>query len=47
MLDGLAGFASAIAGFLKPLPIFVALVSSLVGFMIGALPGLTATMASR
>jgi putative tricarboxylic transport membrane protein len=45
MLDGLAGFASALAGFLKPLPIFVALVSSLVGFVVGALPGLTATMA--
>jgi putative tricarboxylic transport membrane protein len=45
MLDGIAGLASALGTFLKPVPIAVALLSSLVGFIVGALPGLTATMA--
>ncbi len=45
MLDGLANFGSALATFFKPIPILVALASSLSGFVIGALPGLTATMA--
>jgi putative tricarboxylic transport membrane protein len=44
MLDGILGFLTALAGFLKPVPIALALMSSLVGFVIGALPGLTATM---
>jgi len=44
MLDGIIGFAQGLATFLKPLPIALALLSSLIGFVIGALPGLTATM---
>ena len=45
MLDGIFGFAQGLATFMKPVPIALALLSSLVGFVIGALPGLTATMA--
>lgn len=44
MFDGIIGFAQGLAIFLKPVPIALALLSSLVGFVIGALPGLTATM---
>jgi len=44
MLEGLALFGSSIAGFLTIESVFWALVSSLVGVIIGALPGLTATM---
>ena len=44
MFDGIIGFFSSLAGFMTPSSIFYALVSSLVGFIIGALPGLTATM---
>jgi putative tricarboxylic transport membrane protein len=44
MLDGMLGFLNALAGFLKPVPLALVLISSLVGFVIGALPGLTATM---
>ena len=44
MFEGLFQFGHAIAGFLDPLSIGLILLSSLVGFIIGALPGLTATM---
>jgi putative tricarboxylic transport membrane protein len=44
MLDGILGFLTALAGLLRPVPVGLALLSSLVGFVIGALPGLTATM---
>ena len=44
MLDGLVGFFQSLAGFMTPASIAYALVSCLVGFVIGALPGLTATM---
>jgi putative tricarboxylic transport membrane protein len=44
MLDGLLGFFQSLAGFLTPASIAYALISCLVGFVIGALPGLTATM---
>jgi putative tricarboxylic transport membrane protein len=44
MLDGILGFLTALAGFLRPVPVGLALLSSLIGFVIGALPGLTATM---
>ena len=44
MLEGLALFGSSIAGFLTIESVFWALASSLVGVLIGALPGLTATM---
>jgi putative tricarboxylic transport membrane protein len=44
MLDGALGFFQALGGFLQPVPIGLALLSSLIGFVIGALPGLTATM---
>ncbi len=44
MLDGLLQFGHAIAGFLDPLSLGLILLSSLVGVVIGALPGLTATM---
>ena len=44
MLEGLALFGSSIAGFLTIESVFWALASSLVGVVIGALPGLTATM---
>lgn len=45
MLDGLLGLAHSIAGFATPEIIFYALASCLVGVIMGALPGLTATMA--
>jgi putative tricarboxylic transport membrane protein len=45
MLDGVLGLAHSIAGFCTPEVIFYALLSCLVGVIMGALPGLTATMA--
>jgi putative tricarboxylic transport membrane protein len=44
VLEGLALFGSSIAGFLTLESVFWALASSLIGVVIGALPGLTATM---
>jgi putative tricarboxylic transport membrane protein len=44
MLDGLTAFFQSLGGFLTPTAILYALVASFVGFVIGALPGLTATM---
>lgn len=44
MFDGLIAFGHSIAHFSTPTVIFYALLSSLVGVVIGALPGLTATM---
>jgi putative tricarboxylic transport membrane protein len=44
MLDGLAAFGHSLAGFLTPASIAYALASCFVGFVIGSLPGLTATM---
>ena len=44
MLEGLALFGNSIAGFLTLESVFWALASSLIGVVIGALPGLTATM---
>jgi putative tricarboxylic transport membrane protein len=44
MLDGLVGFFQSLAGFMTPMSIAFALGSCLAGFVIGALPGLTATM---
>ncbi len=44
MFDGIIGFFSSLADFMTPSSIFYALLSSLIGFIIGALPGLTATM---
>ncbi len=44
MFDGLVAFGQSIAHFGTPTTIFYALLSSLVGVVIGALPGLTATM---
>jgi putative tricarboxylic transport membrane protein len=44
MFDGLIAFGHSIAHFSTPSVIFYALLSSLVGVVIGALPGLTATM---
>ncbi len=45
MLDGVLGLAQSIAGFCTPEVIFYALLSCLAGVIMGALPGLTATMA--
>jgi putative tricarboxylic transport membrane protein len=45
MFDGLLAFGHSIANFATPQIIFYALLSSLVGVIMGALPGLTATMA--
>ena len=45
MFDGLFAFGHSIANFATPQIIFYALLSSLVGVIMGALPGLTATMA--
>lgn len=45
MLDGVLGLAQSIAGFCTPEVIAYALLSCLVGVIMGALPGLTATMA--
>jgi len=44
MFDGLIAFGHSIASFSTPESIFYALLSSLVGVLVGALPGLTATM---
>ncbi|MEO8485846.1 MAG: tripartite tricarboxylate transporter permease, partial [Betaproteobacteria bacterium] len=44
MFEGLIQFGHAIGGFLDPLSIGLIMLSSLVGVVIGALPGLTATM---
>jgi putative tricarboxylic transport membrane protein len=44
MFDGLLGFAHSIGNFATPTVIVYALGASLVGLIIGALPGLTATM---
>ncbi len=44
MFDGLIAFGHSVAHFGTPTVIFYALLSSLVGVVIGALPGLTATM---
>jgi putative tricarboxylic transport membrane protein len=44
MLDGFIFFGQSIARFSAPETIFYALLASLVGVIIGALPGLTATM---
>jgi putative tricarboxylic transport membrane protein len=44
MFDGLLLFGNSIATFATPTTIVYALVSSLIGLIIGALPGLTATM---
>lgn len=44
MFDGLIAFGHSIASFLTPASIAYALVATLVGVIIGALPGLTATM---
>jgi putative tricarboxylic transport membrane protein len=44
MFDGLIGFANSIWTFSSPSTIMYALGASLVGLIIGALPGLTATM---
>jgi putative tricarboxylic transport membrane protein len=44
MFSGLTAFGQSLASFLTPESVFFALASSLVGVIIGALPGLTATM---
>jgi len=44
MFDGLTAFGHSLASFLDPFSIGLILLSSLVGVIIGALPGLTATM---
>ncbi|HEY8367868.1 MAG TPA: tripartite tricarboxylate transporter permease, partial [Thermodesulfobacteriota bacterium] len=44
MIDGLVLFLQAIAGFATPTQLFTVLWASLLGVVIGALPGLTATM---
>jgi putative tricarboxylic transport membrane protein len=44
MFSGLVAFGHSLASFLDPLSIGLVLLSSLVGVIIGALPGLTATM---
>ena len=44
MFQGLIAFWQSLASFMTPESIFFALASSLVGVVIGALPGLTATM---
>jgi putative tricarboxylic transport membrane protein len=44
MFDGLIAFGQSVASFATPLSLFYVAVSSLVGLVIGALPGLTATM---
>ncbi len=44
MFDGLLAFGHSIAHFATPLVIFYALLASLTGVVIGALPGLSATM---
>jgi putative tricarboxylic transport membrane protein len=44
MFDGLLGFAHSLGNFASPTVLLYALGASLVGLIIGALPGLTATM---
>ena len=44
MFQGLVSFGQSLAGFLTPVSIALVLASTLVGVIIGALPGLTATM---
>jgi putative tricarboxylic transport membrane protein len=44
MFDGLLAFGHSLASFATPMVIGLALLASLVGVIIGALPGLTATM---
>jgi putative tricarboxylic transport membrane protein len=44
MFDGLVAFGHSLAGFLTPASIALVLAATLVGVVIGALPGLTATM---
>jgi putative tricarboxylic transport membrane protein len=44
MFDGLVAFGHSLASFADPMSIGLILLSSLVGVIIGALPGLTATM---
>ena len=44
MFDGLITFGQSIAHFSQPMVVALALLASLVGVIIGALPGLTATM---
>ena len=44
MLDGLVAFGQSIASFATPTSLVYVALSSLVGLVIGALPGLTATM---
>lgn len=44
MFSGIEGLATAIGAFLTPTALFYVLLSTLVGVVIGALPGLTATM---
>ncbi len=44
MFDGLIAFGHSIGSFLTPQSLFYVFASSLVGLIIGALPGLTATM---
>jgi putative tricarboxylic transport membrane protein len=44
MFSGLVAFGQSLASFMTPESVFFALASSLVGVIIGALPGLTATM---
>ena len=43
-MEGLVAFGHSLASFADPLSIGLMLLSSLVGVIIGALPGLTATM---
>jgi len=44
MFDGFLAFGQSLASFATPTAIFYALLSSLIGVVMGALPGLTATM---
>ena len=44
MFDGIILFGQSLAGFMTPLTIGYALLACFIGFVIGALPGLTATM---
>jgi putative tricarboxylic transport membrane protein len=44
MFDGLFAFGHSLVSFMTLESVFMALASSLVGVIIGALPGLTATM---
>jgi putative tricarboxylic transport membrane protein len=44
MLESLGQFGGALAGFMKPAVLFTVLWATLLGIVVGALPGLTATM---